>query len=267
MRSFLWQRINWRLVTSSLLVALIISGGQFWQSFWTIQQRSGRFYDSPYTSWLSIDQFNLTPVVFFILLPLLASLPGVTLLANDLKTHFFEQITNRIGLNKTIRRYLLLIAGLGAATIFISLLVNLLAFFLILPNNRPDEFLNSNILVINLNTLLVPLYYQHPLVHALLSILLASVWAGLFSAFAGAISFYVRQRFLAVSASLLLQMGLLISNQVLPLGNQISYVPSDFLRESANANLSLGVVLIETCLLIVVIMVLSYTGGRRHAYW
>ncbi len=260
------QRIDYRITLASFTLLMIISGVQYLQSAIQISAREGIFHDSPYTSWLSMDQFNFIPILFFLLVPLLASIPGATLITKDLKEHFTRQLILRLGGLKVAWGYLLTSLILGSILVGGTLLINFLAFFLLLPNTVPDIFLNLNIAVITQDTMWVSLYYTQPFPHALFSIVVATVWSGLFAAFATSMAWFINNRFFAVASGLILQVGLMLLNMVFPLPRQISYIPYDFMHESASANVSGKVVLIMTLVMTAVIILLALIGGRIRAY-
>ena len=146
----------------------------------------------------------------------------------------------------------------------IALLINFLFYFTIFPNIRPDNLLNRNILLINQNTMLVGLYYAHPLLHAAISILFASLWGGLFSVFVMVTSVWIKNSFVALSTGLCVQILVLMLNSFLTLPSLASYSPADFLHElSPNANINLTVTGIVTLLMIIYCISLAQIGEKR----
>ncbi|MFD1431629.1 hypothetical protein [Lacticaseibacillus yichunensis] len=266
MSHLFFRRIERRPVLLSFSLLMLISLIQYGQSSMQIAKRSSVFHDSPYTMWLSMDQFSFIPILFFLLVPLLAAIPGATLIAKDRQTRFTQQLILRRGGMRVAWGYLVTSFLLGAVLVGGTLLINFFGFFLLLPNLKPDFFLNLNIAVMSQDTLWVGLYYTHPLWHALASILLAATWSGLFASFATAMAWFLKNRFLTVAAGLLLQIGLMAANLLLPLPVHVSFVPSDFMRESAGATLSGAVVAGVTVIVVLVVAGLTMIGGRVRAY-
>lgn len=266
MPKLFYRRIDWRVTGLSFILLQLISFTQFTQSASQIASRQGIFHDSPYTSWLSMDQFNFSPILFFLVVPLLAAIPGASLITRDIKEHFVRQLILRLGGLQVAMGYMMTSFMLGAALVGSTLLVNFAAFFLVLPNNQPDILLNVNIAVMAQDTLWVSLYYGHPFWHALFSILIASGWSGLFAAFATGMGWFIRNHFVAVTTGLLLQVGLMVLNIIMPTPRQISYIPFDFMRESAGANVDGKVVLSLTLIVSLIVILLTVIGGKHRAY-
>ncbi len=112
--------------------------------------------------------------------------------------------------------------------------------------------------------MLVGLYYAHPLLHAAISILFASLWGGLFSVFVMVTSVWIKNSFVALSTGLVIQIFVLMLNSFLTLPILASYSPADFLHElSPNANVNLTVTGTVTLLMIVYCIILAQIGEKR----
>lgn len=266
MRSYFLKRIKLKTVCLALVVGGVISVLQIYQTISPELLMNNQFYDSPYTKWLSIDPFNFSPVIFFILLPIIASIPAGSLLKEDIDSGFIRHLRIHYKSREILRGYATTAFILGFLVIFSILITNFLLYFLMLPNIIPNMILNNNLLINNQNTMLVAIYYSHPFFHGLLSIVFCSCFAGLFSAFVSVNGLIIKNKFTVLISSLLLEIFLLMANTFVQLPNKMSYVPSDFLKESANENLSLVLSLTTTALLIFyVITVMSY--GRKKIAW
>lgn len=261
--AFFKARLSKKMILLALSIGFLISICHLAQVFLNPMTRDNIFAESPYTKWISIDPFSFTSVSLFILIPLIASIPAATLLRQDINNHFFKQLTIRKALPTILKQYALTAFLTGALTIAIILLANFLSLFLILPNVKPDDIINNNLLITSRNTLLVALYYQHPFVHALLSIVVTSLWGGLFALFTFAASLLIKNNFVALCSSLFLQIILFILNSFIRLPNQISLSPMDFLRESASANINLAVLGLSSIALFVISSLLIYWGGFK----
>lgn len=223
------------------------------------------FIDSPYERWFSVDTFHFLPKIFFILLPIFATLPAGNLLKEDLDNGMFAKLKLQIPLYKLMGNYVLVAFLTGALVIAVPLLINLLSYFLFLPNVKPDNLLNGNILFINKRSLLVSLYYQHPFLHALLSIVFTAVWSGIFAVFAVVSSVWIKNRFVSLCSSFILQIVIFALDLVITLPQDFSFSPVNFLPELATTNISLGITIIMTCLLIGYCAVSLFLGGRKIA--
>ncbi|MCU6430389.1 hypothetical protein [Lacticaseibacillus paracasei] len=259
MLSFLSLRLPKKRLWFAVSIALVISCLQMAQILNPIPVG-----ESPYTRWLSIDPFNFTPIIFFILLPLIASIPAGSLLKNDADSGLLAKVKLHSPFQKVIRSYVGIAFLSGFTIIAIALLINLLFYFTIFPNIRPDNLLNSNILLINLNTMLVGLYYAHPLLHAAISILFASLWGGLFSVFVMVTSVWIKNSFVALSTGLVVQVAILMLNHLVRLPDLVSFSPADFLHElSPDTNVNLTVTVIVTMFMLIYCAVLAQIGEKR----
>jgi hypothetical protein len=264
---FFSQRISKKQFLLSIGIGIAISIFQIFSIMSQEILKNNVFHESPYTQWLSIDPFGFLSVLFFVLLPLIAAIPAAGLLRQDLNSGFFNQVKLYNPLGKVIRSYAITSFVMGFIAILIPLAINFAIYFTLLPNVIPDNLLNDNLLIFTKNTLFVSLYYTHPFIHAVLSMLFASFWGGLFSAFATGVSLWISNIFLVIASGLLLQIMLLVLNMLIPIGDDISFAPFDFLKEKSDTNLSLGVTAVMTILMIVCIIGLFKIGKEKKIVW
>ncbi|CAM3136441.1 hypothetical protein SAMN04487792_1397 [Lactobacillus bombicola] len=151
----LWSRLAKRWLILAIIIALIISFLQF------VTLTKIPIEDSPYTRWLSIDSFNFAPIVFFILLPIFSSLPASIMLKEDYDSGLLYKWKLQKSIKQVLFDYIKIAFITGFIVTALALSANLFSWFMILPNIKPDNLLNKNILVINFNTLFVSLYYTH----------------------------------------------------------------------------------------------------------
>lgn len=265
---FYVNRINKSSIVLALGIGVLIIIFQIIQTITPALLENNVFQDSPYTKWIGIDPFNMASTLFFMVIPLLATIPASNLLRQDLNSGFFYQIKIRRNLRNILFGYGSLAFVMGFLVILLPLLINLLIYFMLLPNVQPDNLLNNNLLVFNQNTLLVTLYYQHPFVHATLSILFASFWGGLFATFTVGISMWIKNSFVVLAAGFFVEITLLILNAFLRLPGMLSYVPSDFIKETSTAsNINMTVAIGMTIFGVIISGVLFSIGKRKKIVW
>ena len=257
---FLWSRLNKLWLFLALVIGISISVVQCGIS----ASKNIPATNSPYTMWISIDQFTFVPTIFFILLPLIASLPASTLLKEDFTNGYFYKLKMGKSIKQILLGYLKIAFMTGFIVIAVPLQFNFLSWFMILPNIKPDNLLNINIGARNFTMLFVSLYYSHPFVHAILSIIFSSLWGGLFSVFAMVTSLWIKNKFAAMCTGLVLQIVLLLMNATIHLPYLISYSPADFLRElPGTANIY--VVVFMTAILLLYCMIMFHLDEKRLA--
>ena len=258
---FLWSRLNKLWLFLALAIGISISVVQCIVS----TSKNILATNSPYTMWISIDGFTFVPTIFFILLPLIASLPASTLLKEDFTNGYFYKLKMGKSIKQILLGYLEIAFMTGFIVIAVPLLFNFLSWFMILPNVKPDNLLNINIGARNFTMLFVSLYYSHPFVHAILSIIFSSLWGGLFAVFAMVTSLWIKNKFAAMCTGLVLQIILLLMNATIHLPYFISYSPADFLRELPGIMTNIYVVVFMTAILLLYCMIMFHLDEKRLA--
>lgn len=257
----LWHRFNKLQLWIFGGIALVLPLIQIIQSLNHRLLTQNTFFDSPYTKWMGIDSFHFAATAFYLIIPLLAALPTASLIRKDLDSGFFNQLQVKLGERKVFFSYFWWAGIMGFLIVALPLIINLFTYFMILPNIHPDHLLNSNIMVINRNTLLVGLYYQYPLIHAILAILFAGFWGTLFAWFTLGWSLLLPNRFVAMTTGFLLQLGLLQLQGISSSG--IGFAPYYFLTETNQLDtsaLSAG----SVTLAMLIVTSLLVLGGRRY---
>ncbi|NVY96760.1 hypothetical protein HU830_06275 [Lactobacillus sp. DCY120] len=255
----MWLRLPKKSLFLAIILGLVLAGCQLLQLRNPIPA-----IESPYTRWLAVDPFNFSPIIFFLLLPLIASLPAGILLKADHDRGLLNQLRLHWSQRKILVNYFSLAFITGFLVILLPLVLNFITYFLFLPNIQPDNLLNINILLTNLTTMFAPYYYSHAFFHAFFYLLFASLWGGLFAVFVSGLSLWIKNRFVAFSASLIVQIAVFVLNNLIRLPNLVSYSPADFLHElSPMTNVSLEASFSATLIMLVCCGILFWKGGRR----
>jgi len=257
----IWRRLNRRWLLLTFGMALGLAMGQF---FLKVSYLGGRnlFFSSPYTEWIGIDNFSSLAVTYYLVLPFLAVLPVGSLLQRDLNNGFLQQLRMKRPVAAIFKGYFGWSFLLGGLVVSGPLLVNLMAYLLVLPNLQPDNLLNSNILVIRDNTINVALYYAHPFWHAGMSIGVVFIWGALLSCLVMGVSFFTTKPFVTFSALALSQVGALVIDYFHWFSSSLA--PANLLKESANANVNGGTAVVLTMGLFVVTLGVIALGWRRY---
>ncbi|MFC6295382.1 hypothetical protein ACFQH1_09230 [Lactiplantibacillus daoliensis] len=259
--SHIWYRFDKKSIAIAMLIAMILPAIQFYQRLTIAARVDNRFWDSPFTLWMGVDNFSFSTVTYYLLVPLIAALPVATVVRRDLDNGFLTQLRIKGTLKVVLRSYLTWSFILGGLVVAVPLLINLISLALVYPSVFPDNLLNQNILVINRDTLLVSLYYNHPWLHSFLSLLVVFFWGGLFAMFTTTMSLLLKNRFLALSSGLLLQLFLMLIQEFGIL--KASIAPIDFIKQSASSNIDLVITLEVTLAIVIVILILWQRGVTR----
>jgi len=256
-------RLNRRWLIVAFGLAVSVAMGQFLQKLPRLVGHNP-FFLSPYTEWIGIDNFSAIALAYYLLLPLLAVLPVGNLLQQDLRNGFHYQLRIKRSVKTIFRGYFGWSFILGGLVVSGPLMMNLVAYLLVLPNLQPDNLLHSNVLVIQDNTINVGLFYAHPFWHAMLSIGLVFVWGALLSCLVTGLSFLTTKPFVTFSSMAFLQIGLLVVDNFNWLSHSLA--PANLLKESANASLTGLTMVVLTLGLCVITLGVMVVGWRRYVY-
>ncbi|KRN01237.1 hypothetical protein FD13_GL001200 [Levilactobacillus senmaizukei DSM 21775 = NBRC 103853] len=257
-----WQRLNKRYVGLASVGPVILVLIQLFQGLHGYGGKEDPFFSSPFTLWLGIDPFGEVSQGYFFILPLVAALPAATLLQRDRQTGFLMQLRIRLPQRQILTGYMGWSAVLGGLAVAGPLLLNLVGYLLMVLSLWPDNLLHSNLGLFSFNTIAIGFYYAHPLIHALIAILVAGVWGSLFALLVTTIGFFTDYRFVAVSVGMVLQIGLLVVQPLTGLDSSLS--PAQFLKEASNADVTWQVVLMVTIAMLALIGILGIVGWHRR---
>ncbi|MEH6891375.1 hypothetical protein V7024_17075 [Bacillus sp. JJ864] len=218
---------------------------------------------TPYTSWMSASFTSVIPILFFLILPLISSLPVSTLFKDDKESGLLNIILIKTTKKKYFSGLFVVTFLIGSIVIAISLLVNALGSFLFLPNLLPDEIVNRNIGMNSGATILVDLYYNHPFIHMMLNILICSIFGGIFAVFSLSISFWIKNKFIVLVGGFIVQIGLLVINMLI--FSEKAITPFFFLPENANVlPINIWIVFGVGIILFLVSCVIYFVGVKSY---
>ena len=184
----------------------------------------GASYFNPFVKWISNDGFNVCGLLFYIILPVLASSPHSDSYWVDKHSGFNRSIYTRIKKKDYfISRYItnFIVSGI---VIVIPLILNFYILMMLLPAVPPSIFEAS----LTPKDMFSSLYYFHPYLYAGIYLLLAFIFAGAFSSIGLAVSAYCNNRLLVVTTPVLIY----ISMHIFELAGLPHLVPAKFLVAS-----------------------------------
>lgn len=152
---------------------------------------------SPYTKWIESCSPSVFTSLLFMLMPILASMGMAHLYRRDENQNYLSHIICK-GKKKS---YFAALFGsnfiFGGLAFIIPILCNIYLCFLLLPNQKINFILEptNNVSLLGKDTLFPGLYYDHPLLHMFLYVLLDFIIAGIFASLALAISFWIKNIF------------------------------------------------------------------------
>ena len=183
---------------------------------------------SPYTNWIGGDyQYSMTSL-FYLLLPLMASLAFGWSFCIEKKSGYIKNVvTGTKKIHYFLAKYISVFLS-GGAVIAIPLIVNFLTVACFIPAYQPDIF--YSIYYSMHYHFLSELFYSAPLLYVLYVIALDFVFSGLIAAASMALTFFVKNRFAVVLLPFLLLLGIQYLQDILYSVFQISISPIEFLK-------------------------------------
>jgi hypothetical protein len=270
MFDFFIHRLAKKAFLLALLCGIVIAILQILESSNQIIGHKAHYFfnDSPYTLWISIDPFHASSMIFYILIPLIASIPAGMMIKDDLASGFFQQLQVRKNIDQILGGYFTASFVTGFLVILISLIVNYAIFFMLMPNVKPDDLLNSNLGIYSRDTLFINVYFEHPFLHGFMFTLFASVWGGIFASFTTACSIWIKVRFVPLFAGFALQVVLTMLNIAgTPLfNNSINISPADFTRETTGM-VDQNTAVLTTFAMLLVIILIVWIGRQKKIVW
>ncbi|MEE3392899.1 MAG: hypothetical protein VZR00_04980 [Lachnospiraceae bacterium] len=156
----------------------------------------GELMESAYYNWIGGNCLQIETYLFFMVIPILAVMPGGTTFFDDVRSGYIYQYK----LRGAIREYIIAKEAAYFCTAALVVLIPLVSSFLFtamrFPMTLPEPPMSLGPLAGCFDT---GLYYQHPLVHTLLFMLYDIIFAGGISLFAMTGVFIFEHRFSAAA--------------------------------------------------------------------
>jgi ABC-type transport system involved in multi-copper enzyme maturation permease subunit len=191
---------------------------------------------SPYTYWIGGDyQYPMTSL-FYLLLPLMASLAFGWSFFMEKKSGYIKNVVTRT--KKThyfLAKYIAVFLS-GGAVIAIPLVINFLTVACFIPAYQPDIY--YNIYYSMHYHFLSELFYSSPLLYVIYVMALDFVFSGLIATASMALTFFVRNRFAVVLLPFLLLLGIQYIQDTLYKIFQVIISPIDFLKAYSSGTIS-----------------------------
>lgn len=178
-------------------------------------------YFNPFVKWISNDGFNTCALLFFMIFPVLASLPYSDSYWVDKNSGFNKSIYTRSKKKDYfISRYITNFI-IGGTVVVIPLILNFYILMMLLPAVHPSIF-DESILP---KDMFSSLYYFHPYLYVGIYLALTFIFGGTFASIGLAVSAYCKNRLLVVTTPVLIY----LSMHIFELARLPHLVPAKFL--------------------------------------
>ncbi|MDD4414479.1 MAG: hypothetical protein PHR14_08050 [Oscillospiraceae bacterium] len=233
------------------VIQYVIPLTEFVNDVHTYAGKPGLFPLSVFNKWIGAERTGLPSYLFFLVIPLLASLPYGDSYFQDRKTGYIRHILIRQNKVQYYVAKFIAVFLSGAVVVVIPLIINLGMSALILPSVLPEVSTHTH--AIYAHSMWSSLYYAHPYVYIGLYLLLIFIFSGLWASISLSVSFFSGNRYVVLLFPFVFYVFI---HAITNLLNIDRMSPSVFLRPSQpEAYISFPIILGEAVLLLLM------TGG------
>lgn len=150
-----------------------------------------------FTNWIGADHISPAASLFYLLLPLIASLGYGWSYCSEVKSGYIKNVVTRTSKkNYFLSKYIAVFLS-GGTVVAVPILLNTAVVSLFVPAIKPDVFYDVYYAEHPWSTL-TPLFYAHPVIYMLLKIIATFIFAGLISELCICVSFLSKNKFVTV---------------------------------------------------------------------
>lgn len=212
-----------------------------------------------FNEWLGGNSLSVHSFLYFMILPLLASLPFADSFYLDVTKGFISEICTRVHKSNYFAGKYIAVFFSGAVTAVFPLLLNFFLCLSIYPALKPEPTSGYSHLS---STSLSELYYNDPVIFLLIHYLMIFLMAGLLATFALSASYYCNYQFLALISPFLLYISMIA---VFGLFEMPNWQPNNFLNP-AYSETYYGDILTPyfvTCIMLIGLSSIFFFKGRK----
>ncbi len=207
--------------------------------------------------WIGGNASKVQSFLFYLLIPILATIPFADSFFLDRKTGFIKNVLVRgqkkyYFLSKFIATFLA-----GGSAVLIPLVLSLALTAMVFPAMDPEA--STYVFAINASSLWGSLFYTHPFIYVFLYLIITFIFCGFLATTALVMGFFAENRFVVIVTPFLLY---LFTFSVFSLFGADRFEPINFLSPSFGGS-SLSIILGETLLLGLVTLILFIWKGLK----
>ncbi len=272
------NKLFWITLALGLLIVSISAAQNIGRYFWSLEAKQlqkellGEGAYNPlyplsalYNNWIGADYAAPMTSLYYILLPLLASLAYGWSYFTEKKSGYVKNVVTRIDKKKYYLAKYLAVFLAGGAVVAVPLLVNVLAVACVVPAYQPDMFYGMYY-VMDYHYM-IRLFYSMPALYVAYVLVLDFVFAGLIAVLSLALTFFVNNRFAVVLLPMLFFMWVQymqdLARQTFPFISPFS--PQEFLKAYGRSTL-LWVVVWGIGLLVVTLGIVYGKGAKDDVF-
>lgn len=184
-----------------------------------------------YNIWIGGKMTNIYSFLFFLIIPILASLPHGDTFFHDTNGGFIQNLCIRESKKNYFTSKFIATFLSGGTAVVVPLILNFVLACLLLPYMRPEVATFTTL--IGENSTFPHLYFSHPIIYVSLFILIIFVFSGLFATISLLASYYVDYSFLVVITPFICYLFISAAFNLFGIEN---YQPSNFLHPAYSEN-------------------------------
>ena len=159
---------------------------------------------SAIANWIGADVISLESFLFYMLMPLLATLPFASSFFSDKKSGYLKNIYARSSRKDyLISKYIAVFVSAGIAVI-VPLILNLMICMVLLPNTTPEPSAGAS--AIQPLHLFSMIYYTKPTLYLIIYLIIDFIFAGLFACISLTCSFFTNYKIIVLICPFFVQL-------------------------------------------------------------
>ncbi len=214
-----------------------------------------------FTKWIGAEAYSLQYFAFFLLIPLLATMPAGARISAEKKSGYGRLVLIRANKRTYFGSKLLVSFILGGMVTVIPLLLNLYLTAMTLPSIIPNNAAGS--FAINNKSFLVALFYSRPYLYIFIFLIFIFVFSGLTAMAACSLGIWGINSFLNTVYPFLTGVTLYA---VLGELHMYSWIPFFFLNPAQLEPLSIGPIAVEMSIMVLIAAYPFFKGKKIDVY-
>lgn len=254
-----------RAFLTAVVIGLVIALGQYFQNvlsmvkYLEMDLEKGVYPHSVFNKWMGGEYYTLWPMLFYFILPVLASLPYGDSFYRDIQTGYVKNICIRVDKRRYLKAKLAAVSISGAVAVMFPLLLNLILAAVTLPSLQPEPSTGFFFLIDK--NMWSSLCLYHPWLYCLFYILLDGIFGGLFACISLAGTLYVSGRFVVTILPFTVQMILYVLAMSFP-----PLSPVGYLSPAQPVAAQPWVILAETAAIVGAVFLFYYRKGKEDEF-
>lgn len=211
-----------------------------------------------FEKWIGGENGSIYPSIFFLLAPLIASIPYNGTLGQDLKSGYIQNLLCRVKLSDYLKAKYIVVFSTAGIWIF-PLVLNYIIVSLILPSIIPQAC--SGFYSLNNLSIMGKLFYIHPRIYCILWIIFDFIYGGFLQTIGLSISIFSKNAFGAIFAPFIFELSLYA---IAASTGMYGLAPFTFLQPSQPIPASIKIIIAEIGGLIFLSILYLYIGRKRE---